>query len=112
MPFQRTRVARFARSGSPLNGRPLGAARKSCVGPRSLLFEMRLRSNARFRSAMLAASQGANARPAAVAIPGRAAHPPKGALALLPAPPSQFDMQSEAQNRDCSGVNLERDCCA
>jgi len=24
MPFQRTRVARFARSGSPLNGRPLG----------------------------------------------------------------------------------------
>jgi hypothetical protein len=27
MPFQRTRVARFARSGSPLNGRPLGVGR-------------------------------------------------------------------------------------
>ena len=29
MPFQRTRVARFARSGSPLNGRPLGDAATS-----------------------------------------------------------------------------------
>ena len=28
MPFQRTRVARFARSGSPLNGRPLGGNRR------------------------------------------------------------------------------------
>ena len=31
MPFQRTRVARFARSGSPLNGRPLD-------GPDALVF--------------------------------------------------------------------------
>ena len=28
MPFQRTRVARFARSGSPLNGYPLGGGKR------------------------------------------------------------------------------------
>jgi hypothetical protein len=110
--FQRTRVARFARSGSPLNAVTLGAAAKSCAGPRTLQSEPRLRSNASRCSASIAASQGATARPAAVAIPGRAAHQPWSAVLLLPAPPSPSASSRPAQNRACTGVNLERKCCA
>ena len=118
MRFQRTRrpslrSGRSRRSlGSPLTRYPLGAARKSCVGPRFLLFEMRLRPNGSSRPATSAAAQGANARPAAVAISGLAAHLSRVNRVLAPAPPSPSASPVPAQNRGCPGVTLERECCA
>ena len=98
--------------GSPLTRYPLGAVAKACGGPRTLKRAPRLRLNSRRRSASIAASQGPSARPAAVAIPGRAAHPGLGSLMRFPAPPSPSDSRVQAQNRSSLGVNLKRNRCA